>query len=257
MRNQDFTSAIVTLPRTLAAPRLRIKSVGWDVENSAKKQKLLNKELTARNSQLLELLRRQRSTADELQNILYSTKVATLFLDKSLNVKFHTPATELIFTGISGDVGRPFTGLISLSADTAFVVDARAVLLSLVPLEREIEIGTGNWFLRRILPYRTHNDTVEGVVVTFTPINERKRIRLSANNPATWHIAGLTARQRQIMTMVLDGQPSKNIAADLNISRRTVENHRASIMKRTGAKSLPALARLALAATPNTAPTPL
>ncbi|HLN23231.1 MAG TPA: response regulator, partial [Patescibacteria group bacterium] len=65
---------------------------------------------------------------------------------------------------------------------------------------------------------------------------------------AAHHVAGLTERQRQIMTLVLAGQPSKNIAADLGISQRTVENHRASIMKRTGSKSLPALARVALAA---------
>ena len=61
-------------------------------------------------------------------------------------------------------------------------------------------------------------------------------------------VAGLTARQHQIMDLVLAGHPSKNIAADLGISQRTVENHRASIMKKTGSKSLPALARLALAA---------
>ena len=62
-------------------------------------------------------------------------------------------------------------------------------------------------------------------------------------------IAGLTGRQRDIMALVLAGQPSKNIAADLGISQRTVENHRAAIMRKTGATSLPALARLALAAT--------
>jgi FixJ family two-component response regulator len=62
-------------------------------------------------------------------------------------------------------------------------------------------------------------------------------------------VASLTPRQRQIMELVLAGHPSKNIAADLGISRRTVENHRHSIMKRTGTKSLPALARLALGAT--------
>jgi two-component system CheB/CheR fusion protein len=61
-------------------------------------------------------------------------------------------------------------------------------------------------------------------------------------------VASLTARQGEIMHLVLAGHPSKNIAADLGISQRTVENHRASIMKKTGAKSLPALARLALAA---------
>jgi len=58
-------------------------------------------------------------------------------------------------------------------------------------------------------------------------------------------IASLTARQRQIMELVLAGHPSKNIAADLGISRRTVESHRASIMKKTGSKSLPALGRFA------------
>jgi len=66
---------------------------------------------------------------------------------------------------------------------------------------------------------------------------------------AAAHVARLTPRQREIMQRVLAGQPSKNIAADLGISQRTVENHRASIMEKMGTKSLPALARLALAAT--------
>ena len=64
---------------------------------------------------------------------------------------------------------------------------------------------------------------------------------------AAKQIAGLTSRERQIMDLVLAGHPSKNIAADLGISQRTVENHRASIMRKTGSKSLPALARLAVA----------
>jgi two-component system CheB/CheR fusion protein len=72
--------------------------------------------------------------------------------------------------------------------------------------------------------------------------------RASWNREAARHIAGLTPRQREIMDMVVAGQPSKNIAADLKISQRTVENHRAAVMERTGCKSIPALARLALAA---------
>ena len=71
---------------------------------------------------------------------------------------------------------------------------------------------------------------------------------------ATMRLAGLTARQRQIMELVLAGHPSKNIAADLGISQRTVENHRAAVMKKTGSHSLSALIRLALAADPATAP---
>jgi two-component system CheB/CheR fusion protein len=65
---------------------------------------------------------------------------------------------------------------------------------------------------------------------------------------ASSRLSALTSRQIQVLQMVLTGSPSKNIAADLHISQRTVENHRASIMKKTGAKSLPALARLAMAA---------
>jgi len=72
--------------------------------------------------------------------------------------------------------------------------------------------------------------------------------RAAWQQSAAHHIADLTPRQRQIMDLVLAGQPSKNIAADLGISQRTVENHRASIMKRTGSHSLPALARLAVTA---------
>src|ERR1700683_2887448 len=63
------------------------------------------------------------------------------------------------------------------------------------------------------------------------------------------HVSGLTPRRRQIMELVLAGHPSKNIAADLRISQRTVENHRAATMKKTGSKSLPALARLEVSGT--------
>ncbi len=70
----------------------------------------------------------------------------------------------------------------------------------------------------------------------------------SWRDDAVNHINSLSARQRQIMDLVLAGHPSKNIAADLGISQRTVENHRAAIMKRTGSASLPALARLAVTA---------
>jgi two-component system CheB/CheR fusion protein len=135
----------------------------------------LNEELTALNSQLQETLERQRTTANDLQNVLYSTDVATLFLDTDLNIRFFTPATRLLFNVIAGDIGRPLADLSSRAADDALLADARGVLQSLLPVEREIEAQSGAWYIRRILPYRTQENGVEGVVITFADITERRR----------------------------------------------------------------------------------
>lgn len=91
-------------------------------------------------------------------------------------------------------------------------------------------------------------DLLTAVTRALEQAKDQTRLR-TRRADAISHIASLTHRQRQIMDLVLAGHPSKNIAADLGISQRTVENHRASIMKKTGVKSLPALARLAVGAT--------
>ena len=106
----------------------------------------------------------ERTTANDLQNILYSTDVATLFLDKSLNIQFFTPATKALFAIIPSDIGRPLSDLNSLAMDANLVTDTATVLLTLGPMEREIETRSGACFIRRVLPYRTQNDGVEGVV---------------------------------------------------------------------------------------------
>ena len=134
----------------------------------------LNEELTALNSQLQETLERQRTTSNDLQNILYSTDVATLFLDTQLKIRFFTPATKSLFNVISGDIGRPLADLSSLASDRFLLEDARTVLQTLMPVEREIEANNGNWYGRRILPYRTQDNGVEGVVITFANVTDRK-----------------------------------------------------------------------------------
>ena len=135
----------------------------------------LNEELTALNSQLQETLERQRTTADDLQNVLYSTKVATIFLDTRFNIRFFTPATRALFNVIPSDVGRPLTDLKSLAADDALSDDAQTVFKSQTPLEREIQGQSGHWFARRIMPYRASDDKTEGVVITYEDVTERRR----------------------------------------------------------------------------------
>ncbi len=151
------------------------QSTNEELLTSKEELQSLNEELTALNTQLQETLERQRETSDDLQNILYSTNVATLFLDPELNIRFFTPATKLLFSIIPGDIGRPLADLHSLSADSSLTADARTVLHNLVPIEREVEALGGVWFSRRILPYHAHDGAVEGVVITFTNITERIR----------------------------------------------------------------------------------
>jgi two-component system CheB/CheR fusion protein len=150
------------------------QSTNEELVTSKEELQSLNEELSALNSQLQETLERQRTTSNDLQNVLYSTDVATLFLDTNLNIRFFTPATKSLFNVIPSDVGRPLADLNSLAADGALLTDARAVLQTFAPLEREIEAQGGAWYIRRILPYRTQDNGVEGVVVTFADITDRK-----------------------------------------------------------------------------------
>ncbi len=151
------------------------QSTNEELLTSKEELQSLNEELIALNSQLQETLDRQRIASDDLQNILYSTNVATLFLDQKLRIRFFTPATKTFFSVIPGDIGRPLADLQSLADDDDLLVDARIVLLQSTTIEREISGPDSTWFVRRIFPYRTHDDRVEGVVITFIDITERRR----------------------------------------------------------------------------------
>jgi two-component system, chemotaxis family, CheB/CheR fusion protein len=141
------------------------------------KYRSTNERLTALNGQLQDTLERQRTTSDDLQNILYSIDVATLFLDTDLNIRFFTPATQSLFNFSPNDVGQPVASFQTLAPDDTLLLDARTVLKTITPIEREIESRSGGWYNRRVLPYRTRNRGVEGVVITFTDITERKRVK--------------------------------------------------------------------------------
>jgi two-component system, chemotaxis family, CheB/CheR fusion protein len=129
----------------------------------------MNGDLTASSS--------PRTTSDDLENILYSIDVATLFLDLDLNIRFFTPATQSLFSFGADDVGKPLANFHSLATDDTLLLDARTVLKTNIPIEREIKRGGDDMYNRRVLPYRTRNRGVEGVVVTFTDITERKRVK--------------------------------------------------------------------------------
>ena len=152
------------------------QSTNEELLTSKEELQSLNEELTALNSQLQETLDRQRLTSDDLQNVLYSTNVGTLFLDKDLRIRFFTPAILALFAVIPGDVGRPLADLRAVVPDKDLLGDAHKVVNDEVSIERELSTPDGAWFLRRIFPYRARDARVEGVVITFADITESKAI---------------------------------------------------------------------------------
>ncbi|TCL90675.1 two-component system CheB/CheR fusion protein [Rhizobium sp. PP-WC-2G-219] len=151
------------------------QSTNEELLTSKEELQSLNEELTALNGQLQETLERQRTTSNDLQNILYSTAVATLFLDADLNIRFFTPATKTLFHVIPGDIGRPLADLSSLAIDTTLLTDATSVLVDHVPMEHKIEARSGQWYMRRIMPYLDEDHAIEGVVITFVDVSEQRR----------------------------------------------------------------------------------
>ncbi len=152
------------------------QSANEELLTSKEELQSLNEELTVLNAQLQETLEKQRTAANDLQNVLYSTDVATLFLDTDLKIRFFTPATKSLFNVIPSDIGRPLADLHSVAADLRLLEDAQTVLRTHGVNEREIEAADGACYVRRILPYRTQTSGVEGVVITFVDITDRRYI---------------------------------------------------------------------------------
>jgi len=150
------------------------QSSNKELETAGEKLQSLNQELTALNHQLQETLDRQRDTANDLQNVMNSSDVATLFLDTDLNIRFFTPAATSLFRLIGSDIGRPLEDIAPHFVDENILTDARSMLTSPTPLGCEVRTVSGVWYMRRILPYRTVDDRVDGVVITFVDISEMK-----------------------------------------------------------------------------------
>ena len=151
-----------------------LQSSNEELETSREELQSLNEELSTVNSQLHDKVDELEGTTNDLQNLLTSTDVATIFLDEKLRIRRFTPATSRLINMLETDIGRSVSDLSPRIQDPKLVKDARAVLDQLTPIEREVKSDGEKWFIRRIMPFRTSENRIAGLVVTFTDITSVK-----------------------------------------------------------------------------------
>jgi two-component system CheB/CheR fusion protein len=152
-----------------------LQSANEELETSREEMQSLNEELQTVNAELEERNRALSQTNDDMQNLLNSTDVATVFLDDKLHVKRFTTSAQKVFRLINTDIGRPISDLAANLRYDGLVEDAQEVLRTLVFREREIQTKDGEWRMMRIMPYRTHENLIDGLVITFVDIDRFRR----------------------------------------------------------------------------------
>jgi two-component system, chemotaxis family, CheB/CheR fusion protein len=159
----------------VTASNEELQSANEELETSKEELQSLNEELNTINARLHEKVGELEGTNNDVLNLLSSTAIATVFLDKELRVKRFTPASTRLLSLIPSDLGRPVADVLRRFEDEMLLDDARRVLTELTPLAREVQADDGRWYFRRITPYRTQDDRIEGVVLTFVDVSDIKQ----------------------------------------------------------------------------------
>ena len=159
-----------------------LQSTNEELETSKEELQSFNEELNTVNSQLQHKIGELETTTNDLNNLLAGSEAATLFLDEEFCIRWFSPATRDLFDFVASDIGRPIAHLARKFADDDLLRDVEAVLKHLTPIEAEVPSDAGRWYARRVLPYRTQDNRIAGVVVTFNDITDRKKIADAIND---------------------------------------------------------------------------
>jgi two-component system CheB/CheR fusion protein len=174
MEAQSIREAMQTSQEELRSTNEELQSTNEEHTTSKEEMQSLNEELQTVNAELQVKVDELSRANSDMKNLLNSTDIATLFLDQELRVRrFTTQATKIIQL-IPGDVGRPITDLASDLLYPELAADAREVLRRMGFMEKSIAMRDGRWFTVRIMPYRTHDERIDGVVITFADITVAK-----------------------------------------------------------------------------------
>jgi len=189
---QTSQEELKSMNEELQSTNEELQSTNEELTTSKEEMQSLNEELQTINAELQAKVEALSTASNDMKNLLNSTQIATVFLDSELQVRRFTEQATKIIKLIPGDVGRPVTDLASDLLHPHLAADAREVLRTLVPVEKALATADGRWFTMRVLPYRTIDNRIDGVVITFTDITGAKKLEaeLRAVAPKSTALAG-------------------------------------------------------------------
>ena len=175
---QATVEAQDTTHEELKSANEEMQSVNEELETSKEELESANEELATVNNELQVSVVQLSQSNNDMANLLAGNGLGTIFVDRQLNILRFTPAAMAVMNLISTDVGRPVSHIVTnLVGYQALAEDAKAVLDTLLPKEVEVQARAGAWYLLRIRPYRTQENVIEGVVITFVDITELRMLR--------------------------------------------------------------------------------
>jgi PAS domain S-box-containing protein len=173
---QSHIEQLKSLNEELHSSNEELQAANEELETSREELQSLNEELVTVNSQLQVKIEEQEETNDDLGNFLSSTNIPTVFLDHLLRVKRFTPAMSKLVQLLPTDAGRPIRDLSQENLGPELIADAQTVLESLVPVKKEVRLNN-TIYVRATLPYRTSDNHIEGVVITYNDVTDLKQVQ--------------------------------------------------------------------------------
>jgi two-component system CheB/CheR fusion protein len=156
-----------------------LQSTNEELSSSKEEMQSLNEEMMTVNAELQVKVDELTLSNSDMKNLLNRTEIATIFLDDDLNIRRFTPEATGIFNLIQSDIGRPISHIVSKLQYDDIVTDVRKVLDSLMYKEAQVQAKDGHWYIMRIMPYRTHDNAIDGVVINFIEITTVKKLEIS------------------------------------------------------------------------------
>ncbi len=169
--NEELKSA----NEELQSANEELQSMNEEMETAKEELQSTNEELVTVNSELQAKINEMSDLNNDINNLLASTEIGTIFLNAHLEIKRFTPSMTKLFSIIPTDIGRPISDLTTKISYPHLYKDAQRVIDTLQKKETEVMAEHGRWFLMRILPYRTKENVIDGVVITFIDVTDRKR----------------------------------------------------------------------------------